>query len=383
MIKIVNPFITGGYIGAKYFCDRKDESEQVIRYLENGNNVTLISTRRMGKTGLIHHCFNNKAIQKGYHTFFVDIYATKSLNDFVFLLSKSIFDGLKSSNRKTLEVFLGAIKSLRPEMSFDENGMPSFSLGIGDIKRPETSLDEIFHYLKKASRPCIVAIDEFQQITNYPEKNIEALLRTYVQRCPLTRFIFAGSQRHLMGEMFVSAARPFFASTSMINLEAIDRLKYVEFARKHFRAGEKDISVEAVERVYDIFEGITWYIQKTLNVLFSETPTGALCTLEMVNDAVKFVVDSNKYTYSENMFRLPDKQGKLLIAIAKDHRVAAPTSSGFVKRHNLVSASSVQAALNGLLVKEFVTRDEAGFAVYDRFFEIWLSTVFGNGYKIY
>ena len=372
MTKLQNPFVTGGYVAPEYFCDREKETGQLLKNILNGNNVTLISTRRMGKSGLIHHCFNKEDISKNHTTFFVDIYATKSLNDFVFLLSKNIFNELKSASRKVLENFLITLKSLRPEISFDEHGVPSLGLGIGDIRKPETSLDEIFQFLNASAKPCIVAIDEFQQITKYPETNTEALLRTYIQQSPQTRFIFSGSQRHLIGEMFNSATRPFFASASTMYLKAIEKQKYIEFSQKHFKAYNREITAKTVEKIYDLFEGVTWYIQKTLNTLFGETPEKSCCNVELVGDIVRQIIVSNKYTYSENMFRLPDKQGKLLIAIAKDSNVQAPTSSDFVKKHNLISASSVQAALKGLIEKEFVTRDENGYVVYDKFFEIWL-----------
>lgn len=372
MTKLQNPFVTGGYVAPEYFCDREKETGQLLKNIQNGNNVTLISTRRMGKSGLIRHCFNHVEVTKNHTTFFVDIYATKSLNDFVFLLSKNIFNQLKSASRKVLENFLITLKSLRPEISFDEHGIPSLGLGIGDIRKPETSLDEIFQFLNNSVKPCVVAIDEFQQIIKYPETNTEALLRTYIQQSPQTKFIFSGSQQHIMGEMFHSAARPFFASASTIYLDAIEKQKYIDFAQKHFIAYNRKITVETIEKIYDLFEGVTWYIQKTLNTLFGETATGGCCSIEMVDDIIQVIIDSNKYTYSENIFRLPDKQGKLLIAIAKDGKVLAPMSSDFVKKHNLISASSIQAALKGLIEKEFVTRDENGYAVYDKFFEIWL-----------
>jgi len=372
MAKLLNPFVTGGYISPEYFCDREKESEHLLKCIQNGNNVTLISTRRMGKSGLIHHCFRDAEIAKSHTTFYVDIYATKSLNDFVFLLSKNIFNQLKSASRKVLENFLITLKSLRPEISFDIHGTPSLSLGIGDINKPEISLDEIFQFLNASVKPCIIAIDEFQQITKYPETNTEALLRTYIQQSPQTRFIFSGSQRHIMGEMFNSAARPFFASTSTMYLEAIEKQQYIDFSQRHFERCNRRISTATVEKIYDLFKGITWYIQKTLNTLFGETAEGSCCGVDRVEDIIKLIIDSNKYSYSENMFRLPDKQGKLLISIAKDEMVVAPTSSDFVKKHNLISASSIQAALKGLIEKEFVTRDEHGYAVYDKFFEIWL-----------
>ena len=62
MKTLKNPFTTSGYVSSRYFCDRERESSELIREITNGNNVALISTRRMGKTGLILHCFHNKKI---------------------------------------------------------------------------------------------------------------------------------------------------------------------------------------------------------------------------------------------------------------------------------------------------------------------------------
>ncbi|GAE82632.1 hypothetical protein JCM10512_852 [Bacteroides reticulotermitis JCM 10512] len=100
-----NPFITSGYISADYFCDRRFESERFIREVVNGNNLALVSTRRMGKTGLIRHCFQYPEIRKNYYTFFIDIYDSRSLRDLVFALSKEILEGLKPPERRRCKAF--------------------------------------------------------------------------------------------------------------------------------------------------------------------------------------------------------------------------------------------------------------------------------------
>lgn len=44
-----NPFVTNGYAGAEYFCDRVQETSAIRSLLLNENNIALISPRRLGK----------------------------------------------------------------------------------------------------------------------------------------------------------------------------------------------------------------------------------------------------------------------------------------------------------------------------------------------
>ena len=372
MTRINNPFITSGYISADYFCDREAESKQLIREIVNGNNLAIISTRRMGKTGLIQHCFHSKELSKEYYTFFVDIYATKSLRDFIFSLSKVILESLKPFGKKAVEIFINSVLSLQAGISYDFTGTPSFNIQLGDIQNSMATLEEIFKYLAKADKPCIVAVDEFQQITNYSEKNVEALLRTHIQHCNNAQFIFAGSQRHTMGNMFLSASRPFYQSVSMMHLESIAIEKYIDFARNHFKKADRRITPETIRIVYDRFDGVTWYVQKTLNVVFAFTPVGATCDESMVEPAIASVVDSYRFNYQETLFRLPERQKELLVAIAKEGNAKSITSGEFVKRYSLTSPSSVQAAVKGLLEKDFITLFNGSYSIYDKLFEIWL-----------
>lgn len=373
MKTLQNPFVTSGYVSAAYFCDRQRESADFVRELTGGNNLALISTRRMGKTGLIQHCFQDKRIKDSYYTFFVDIYATKSLRDFVYSLSRVILDGLKPGGRKALETFWNSVKSLQAGISFDLAGNPSFNLQLGDIHAEETTLDEIFRYLEKADRRVLVAIDEFQQIASYPEKNVEALLRTHVQHCTNAHFIFAGSQRHVMGNMFTSASRPFYQSVSMMYLESIELSEYEAFAERHFRQKGKRIAPGVVSEIYTRFDGITWYVQKMLNMLFSLTPEGGECTFGMIREALGNILNSYKYTFQEILFRLPERQKEVLIAINKEGDARAIQSAEFIKKYSLPGASSVQAAVKGLLEKDFITHEQGVYRIYDRFFGLWLN----------
>ena len=114
-----NPFVTNGYAGEHYFCDRVEETRRLTDLLTNGNNVALISPRRLGKTDLIRHCFSQPVVKDNYYTFLIDIYATSSLQDFVNVLGRSIIDALRPFGKKVLQRFIDVVASLRPDITFD------------------------------------------------------------------------------------------------------------------------------------------------------------------------------------------------------------------------------------------------------------------------
>lgn len=89
----------------------------------------------------------------------IDIYATGSIKELVYILGKHIFNTLKPQGVKFIERFFAMISSLRPAFKLDSiTGEPIFDIGIGDIRQPELSLEEIFSYLEAADKPCLVAI---------------------------------------------------------------------------------------------------------------------------------------------------------------------------------------------------------------------------------
>lgn len=368
---VSNPFITNGYLSPHYFCDRVEETELLTRLVTNGNNVALISPHRLGKTGLINHYFKQEAIKDNYYTFIVDIYATKNLQEFVYELGKAVLGVLKSRGRKAWEIFLNTIGSLRSNISFDINGNPEWGLGVGDIKVPEFTLDEIFAYLEQADKPCIVAIDEFQVIADYPDNKVEAVLRTRIQKSQNAWFIYSGSQRHMMSEIFVSPSRPFYQSTRLMSIEPIDCEKYVAFAQGLFWEYKKAITREAIVAIYQRYEGVTWYVQSILNALFTLTEPGASCTEEMIEPAIQQIIAQQSFAYKALLFLLPPKQKELLMAICKEGKATNLTSRPFLQRYHL-TASMVQGAVKGLLEKDFITHDFGIYTLYDQFFAQWL-----------
>lgn len=369
---VSNPFILYGYESEKYFCDRKSETAELKRLITNGNNVALIAPRRIGKTGLIEHLFHQRDIAGKYYTFLIDIYATKNMEELVLAMSSAMLSALRPRGKKVMQQFVNMLASLRTGVSFDAMGTPSLNLEVGSIKQPNVTLEEIFRYIEEADKPCIVAIDEFQTVSSYTGVKAEAVLRTYVQHCRNAQFIFSGSQRTMMGEIFTSPSRPFYQSTSMQSIGPIPLESYLEFAQKHFKASGKRISQEAFTTVYQEFEGVTWNIHRVMNELFSITPEGSDCTPDMVAVAISNILRANEYNYQSTLFQLPPKQKELMIAICKEGKARNLTSSAFIRKYHLPGSSSVQSAIKGLLEKDFVTSSLGVYEASDKFFAAWI-----------
>lgn len=379
MAKEINPFIVTGKIEPQYFCDRVQESAKLLKSITNGNNLVIISPRRMGKTGLIRFCYEKPEIKESYYTFFIDILHTSSLREFTYLLGKEIYESLLPRSKKMALAFVQALKSINGKFGFDPMiNMPTFSVELGDIDRPEYTLEEIFKSLATADQPCIVAIDEFQQISKYPEKNIEALLRTHIQKITNSNFIFAGSERSMMQAMFLSSARPFYRSADVMELNAIDKDIYVPFIVEHFESRKRKINPENVGKVYDLFKGHTFYIQKTFNESFADTPADDECTLEMIRTAINSMIAYNETIFREILSNIPEKQKELLYAIAKEGNAKQILSGAFIKRYSLASSSSVQAATKKLIDKDLITETNNVYSVTDKLFAMWINQVYGD-----
>ena len=376
-----NPFYITGIIPTPYFCDREKESLWMVRTLQNNAHVLLTSSRRMGKTQLIRHVFEKPAIKDNYYTFYTDIYATTTLHELVLFLSKEIYSVLVPKGKSVLGKFLAGLHSLAGSFGYDPlSGTPTFNVKLGDIHTPELTLEEIFGYLEQADKPCIFAIDEFQQIANYPEKNVEALLRTHIQKMNNCLFIYAGSNRHILENMFNSEAKPFYNSAEQIYLDSIPKDIYTGFAMEQFAKAGRSLTPEAASLAYDLFEGHTYYVHNVLHNAFAYEDPDKPVDNEAITRTLDGILEEKGRSFVSVMNQLNYQQKETLIAIAKEGKASGVTSVAFVKKHALKSPSSVQYAIGALLEKQILTyqtEDRAKvYSVSDKFMGMWMNRIY-------
>ena len=362
-MKLNNPFVLVGYHGPQYFCDRVAETKKLCDAIRNDGNVTLLSPRRYGKTGLIMNAFDKLAKGGEYETIYVDIFGTQNLAEFTKLLANAVVGRLDTPIEKVGGAAKRLIQGIRPTLTYDDaRGRPSLSFDIS-VEKAEASLSDIFEYLKEHDRRTVIAIDEFQQIAEYPEKGIEAVLRSYVQFSP-ARFIFAGSKQHIMRDMFTSPKRPFYQSSLMMPIDVISEGSYYDFAVRFFKKAGRKLDREVFSALYHRFDGITWYVQTLLWDFYASGED--ITSVGQLDEAVRQRVLSNEYDQQRVMEILPDGARRLMRAIAAERVVASPQASDFISKYGLRAASSVKTSLDMLVGKELVYRGGNGYVVYDR-----------------
>lgn len=368
-----NPFALVPYVSKDLFCDREKETETVLEYLLNGSNVTLISPRRYGKTGLIYRVFDEIKQRKiNVNTCYFDIYATEKLEDFIKTFSEAVVASL--DRKKGAKAFLQFLGGLRPMLSYNPlTGNPELTMTfLSDYEKRHT-LASIFEFLEKLDKKTIVAIDEFQQVRRYGN-NMEALLRSYIQPLRNVQFVFCGSKKHLMAEMFADARSPFYESTRCLYLEKIDREIYADFIVRMFAKGKKNITKEAVDFILDWTKAHTFYTQSLCNHVFLKS--GKNIGLQDVLLSARQILIENEQTFLQWRDLLTPLQWNYLKAVAKEQSVDKPFATGFIQKYSIGTSANSSRMLESLLDKELIlatsTEDGVSYSVYNVFLSRWL-----------
>ncbi|MFI5148856.1 MAG: ATP-binding protein [Bacteroidia bacterium] len=368
-----NPFPIVGYEGPELFCDRAAETARILNALENKRNMTLISLRRMGKTGLIDHSLQKLGSKRQYRAFYLDLLPTNSLAEFITLLGNQVLAKLETRKEHVFKKIQAFFTGIMPALKYDAmSGEPSIEFSLGTAHEVRYTFGQIFAFLNQQDKKIIIALDEFQQIRNYPEKQVEALLRSNIQQCRNVQFIFSGSQKSILMSMFSGHANPFYQSSEIMHLDPINEQEYARFIAGKFKEGQQKIKEESILHILSYTRRHTWYVQFVCNKLYGSRQRDL--NEGFLNRTLLDIGRENEPIYYNYRNLLTANQWQLLKAIAKEEAVEMMLSADFMRRHNLSGASSVQAALEALIVKEMVYFDDMDrkYRVYDLFLSKWL-----------
>lgn len=369
-----NPFILEPYRSKELFCDREKETEEILRHITNGRNITLISPRRLGKTGLIFRVFEEiRAKALPFETIYVDISDTLSLEDFIMALSEAI--ALRLKKQQKISAFFRSLKNVRPMLGWDPlSGSPQVSFSFSDDNQKQNTLKDVLEYLEKAPQKILLVIDEFQQIREYDGINMEAVLRKHIQHLHNVRFIYCGSKKHTMTDMFTNAKKPFYESTSFCYLAKLPVPVYAAFIKSLFVSAGKAIDDDSIDYILQWTKVHTYYTQRLCNEVFSLS--GDTIDRDLINKAIQAILDTEKERFREIRRLITRSQWKMLKAIASEGEVSQITSSSFLSRHGISSGPTALRNIKALTDKELVLvtnrEDATCYSVYNVFLSRYL-----------
>lgn len=372
MNELLSPFPTVGYYGPEYFCDREKETETITANISGIQPTTLVAARRIGKTGLLKHL--QHLLSDRYIFIYADILPTENLREFLNTLATCILNSVPEKTGMGAKIW-NFIKSLRPVITFDPlSGEPQVSFNI-QPKESDNQVELLFSFLEKQGKRVVFAIDEFQQILEYPEKNTEAWLRSLMQQLNNVTFIFSGSQQHIMNDMFSNPARPFFGSTVFLHLDKIGLEPYKKFIINKFTERGKSITETVVSEILNWTNGHTFYVQLACNRVFLNS--GNNIDLDLWYNEAKKLLDEQEYVFFGYRDVLTKQQWTLLRAIAHAGEASSLTSKEFVQKHTLGSPATVLRSLESLQKKNLIysqynANGTLYYSVYNVLFERWI-----------
>ncbi len=368
--KVFNPFIVLGYQGSNYFCDREQETIKIIDAIESNRNINLFSIRRLGKTALIYHVFHQLDPKK-FMPIYIDLEYTQSQTGLIERLSEQISQYLYKKDKNFLRKLTQLAGMIGASISMDPfSGMPRLEFGLKPAEDKTKPLNELLNLLNQTSQHVIIALDEFQQITRYPESNTEALLRSLAQRFPAIHFIYSGSAFTVMSRMFTDPSHSFYQSTQNMELGFINSIFYRTFIIHHFEMGKVKVSSDEVDELLSWCRNHTFYVQTFCNRLFSLRKHDRGIP---INDIKQELLEENKTTFISylNLIKT-NAQLQLLKSIAKHvEPVRSPLSNDFVKFSSL-SAATIQTGIKRLEENHLIYRGNEGYQVYHVFFSRFL-----------
>jgi uncharacterized protein len=358
-------------MGPEYFCNRENECELLDKAIASNRNITLISQRRMGKTGLLKHTkYLLEKADSRRTVIYIDLLPTMNANEMLNQLA-SVLLRIKLKEKSFFERVFLLLSRLRPKMNYDPlTGQPSVELLVDAPDDIGFGLQNLMQLINEIDAQILFMLDEFQQIIQYPEKNIEHQLRSIFQTYPNIPFIFSGSSKHMLEAMFGATGRPFYQSSEFMYLGKIEPEVYEDFIIRHFFAAGMHIQHEAINYIFQWTRLHTYYVQYICNLLY-ETGEEMIDT-KLVNRIFDNLFVQNEPLYVSYRNLLTSHQFKLLKAIAVENKISKPTAGAFIQDHKLVSASSVKTSLKALATKEMIFSEGNEWQITDVFFSRWL-----------
>lgn len=351
-----NPFRYGTVVDDPFFINRVKELAEVKQSLLSGQNLIIYSPRRYGKTSLIKKVLKSLSAE-GHPCVFIDFFRIHSREKFIEEYTREVFKNYPSWE-KALKRVITMVKTVQPVATFNENGLPEFSMKFSRNQIPQ-AIEEVVNLPEKLAekKRWIIVLDEFQEIERLNGESFEKELRASIQLHQNISYVFMGSRKHLLTNIFTRKNRAFYNFGRLYKLDRIPEDELIAYLGKGFEASGLKVNPGVFDNLLNLAGNIPFYVQMLASVLWDlsagkqEEVTNAL-----LDEAVKTSLWHQTDYYMALIQELTAYQQKVL------HAVAIENSGIFTKdygdRYFLSAGSSTQRALTSLIEKDILNKHD-------------------------
>ncbi|MFH1993979.1 MAG: ATP-binding protein [Pseudomonadota bacterium] len=368
-----NPFVYGETVSGDNFCDRAREMKELIADIKNGQNVIIFSPRRYGKTSLIKQALR-KVKTHGILTFYIDLYPAINKRKFIEIYAGAISSGIPGGARQVVKKIKEYLPRIIPKVVLDDQAF-HLEFEFDRVGSISPNIDDLLCAVNKEAerqnKSAVVVFDEFQEITNFDDDEIERKMRSVFQNHRNVSYIFMGSKTHLMRDMFNNPNRPFYKSGKHFPLDKIDQEELSLFAKKKFSDQDIVIGYNELNSILNNTECHPYYFQMLCHVLWELCMDSRMITEADIGKALDILISRESSTYIAMWEELTIKQKNLMVALAKEESPEV-FSKKFLDTYGLGPSSSIQKALKKLLKKELIQQKNGSYIIYDLFFKKWI-----------
>jgi AAA+ ATPase superfamily predicted ATPase len=366
-IRVNSPFIYEGFAINTDFCGRKDELKYLKDIVNTSNNLVLFSKRRMGKSSLLQEFIQNHISHKEYIYIYIDLFEISSKIDFLRLITKQTANALPITIQSGISQLVKIFKNISFGVEIDSsNGSLSFSPKIL-ASQFDDAIDDYFisldRYINQNNKKCIVIFDEFQQIVNIKDKKIDAIIRKHIQSHKNISYIFSGSKKHLLTNLFSDINAPLYQMATFKELPSIQNNDFFEFANSKLKY---PITKNLFDYIYTISSQESKLIQEILHHVYQSNIKNI--TIEDCQKIINNIIDE-KATPFRIIFDMLSNSKKIALKILS--QTENIYSKELLEKYD-ITKPTLQSAVKKLYDEEnLVDKKNDNYIIDNKLFELW------------
>lgn len=365
----MSAFKYGCAVGGENFCARPDLAASLGDFVRSGQNLVIQGERRIGKTSLVRETLS---ALRGWKMIYADFMGVRSVPD----VCNRLVDALArfDSGDTFLRKIFAALLNLRPVATVDAmTGLPTITVDARSSADP-SSVTAVMNALEahaSGRRVCVV-FDEFQDILDLEEgAQVLALMRGRIQFMSSTAFVFLGSVRNRMMDVFMSPKSPFYKSAAVFDVGIIPDEDFFEFAAKRFATGKRRLPRELFGRILDLVDRTSGDVQELCDAIWQVSGKGEVLSADHLEQGLRTVFNREGAAYVTFVKPLTDIQYRVLRALAAVGG-RHPLAAEFLEAAQVVNTSSVKRSLVSLEKAGLVYLCDGEWKFISPFFREWI-----------